>query len=185
MKLKGSIIFDGASGKFGNIVFRQVNGKTFISKRPAKPGKISPAQQKQRERFSEAAAYAREQIRDQATRDEYARGINDHKHSAYAVAVTDFMTAPKIHEVDIRAYRGRSGNLIRIKATDDFKVTAVEVKIINAAGAQVECGPAWQQSKLQWHYNAQQANATLSGTRVIVTASDKPGNQATMEKLLE
>lgn len=184
-KLERNIIFTGASGKLGDIVFRQVNGKTIIAKRPRKTKVMSPAQERQRERFSQAVAYAREQTSDPATRDEYARGINDCKPSAYNVAFADFMTAPKIHEVDTRAYAGKRGNPIRIKATDDFKVISVEVKIINAAGAQVECGHAWQRSKSQWHYNAQQENPILPGTRIIVTALDKPRNEATMQKVLE
>lgn len=54
------------------------------------------------------------------------------------VAVADFFNAPNIQEIDVSAYTGQIGSVIRVRATDDFNVNDVFVHITNADGSLVE-----------------------------------------------
>ena len=101
------------------------------------------------------------------------------------VAVADFFHAPDIDEIDVTNYRGAVGDTIRIRATDDFKVKQVHVTISNADGSLVEQGDAVQQAnEIDWLYTATTANESTAGDRIVIRASDKPGNITEEEKAL-
>ena len=105
--------------------------------------------------------------------------------SEYNVAVADFMKAPDIDEIDITNYTGKVGDTIRVRAIDDFKVVQVQISIINADGTILEEGNAvLQDNGLDWIYTATQQNDNLDGDKIIVRASDKPGNITTEEEIL-
>jgi hypothetical protein len=116
-----------------------------------------------------------------ATYQEKAKGMQN----AYNVAVADFLHAPSIDEIDLTKYKGKVGDSIRVRVMDDFKVAEVQLTIYNSDGSLVEQGPALQQGNvLDWIYTAQAENATLTGDKIVVRASDKPGNIAQQEQLL-
>jgi len=70
-----------------------------------------------------------------------------------------------------------------VRATDDFRVTQVQVSIVNADGSVVEEGNAVQQANgIDWLYTATVANESLAGDKIVVRASDKPGNITTLEQ---
>jgi hypothetical protein len=177
--------FLGISGRVGDVVFRQVRGKTIIAKRPEKPRHLTRHQQIRKATFKLASEYAKEQMRNPAAKAEYSTGITDRKISAYVVAVSDFLNAPVIHAVDISRYRGVPGDTISIKATDDFKVTSVKVIITNSAGEPVEQGEAKRKNKTghRWYYKATRSHANLPGTTITVAVRDKPGN-TTLAKMV-
>ena len=101
------------------------------------------------------------------------------------MAVADFFHAPDIDEIDVTNYRGAVGDTIRIRATDDFKVKQVHVTISNADGSLVEQGDAVQQAnEIDWLYTATTANESTAGDRIVIRASDKPGNITEEEKAL-
>lgn len=62
-----------------------------------------------------------------------------------------------------------------IRATDDFEVVTVMVKIENADGSLVEEGNAINNGA-EWIYTATALNADLSGDKITITASDHPNN---------
>jgi hypothetical protein len=100
------------------------------------------------------------------------------------VAVADFFNAPDIESVDLSGYSGKAGNIIRIFVTDDFTVSSVTVSIHNADGSPVEEGYTQPSVGYEWRYTATAANETLAGDRILITASDLPGNAATGEQTL-
>jgi hypothetical protein len=105
--------------------------------------------------------------------------------NAYNIAVADFFHAPDIEEVDFSAYTGAVGNTIRVRAIDDFKVEAVTIEIYNPDGSMVESGNAIKQANgLDWVYTATALNEDLSGDRVVIKASDMPGNISEKEQNL-
>ena len=109
----------------------------------------------------------------------------DGMHSAYNVAVADFLNAPDIDEIDLTNYHGVIGDTIRVWTTDDFKVVQVRVMIANGDGSVVEQGDGVQQSNgIDWLYTATAVNESTAGDRIEVRASDKPGNIAAAEKVL-
>lgn len=187
MKQKYNRVMRGASGALGDeLVFRQRAGRTVISVPPLpQPDNPTEKQKAVRIKFEAASRYAQTAIEDADLKALYQakakRGM-----SAYNVALTDFFKAPVITRIDISNYSGSPGDTIRVLATDDFKVQAVRVSILNAAGAVVEEGAAIAASEGKdfWIYTATVANAAPAGGKVSAQASDLPGNVTTAEQLL-
>jgi hypothetical protein len=168
------------------IVFREVRGRMVVSNRPKRSGKLTPHQEMMRSRFQRAVQYAKQQMQKEQRKAEYAAAIDDRRHSAYAVALTDCMTAPKVNAVDTSHYKGIVGNPIFIRATDDFKVTDVQVTITDSNGNVIEQGNAvlLPNASDEWLYVITQTNTMFSGTRIIARAMDYPGNVGVMETVV-
>jgi hypothetical protein len=177
-KQKGNVVTHGLSGKIGDLlVFRQVAGKTVVSKVPEQPKTISDKQKEHRERFQRATFYAKSAVEAPGTKELYAdKAKRRPGKTAYHVAVADYFHAPDIRAVDLSKYTGTAGDEIRIEVSDDFAVKSVYVQINNADGSLVEEGEAVNSAGYLWIYTATQDNENLEGDRILVTASDLPGN---------
>jgi hypothetical protein len=181
---KNNVITHGLSGKIDLLVFRQRNGKTLVSKAPKEITQTSLAQEQVKQRFQQAVIYAKAAIANATTKEAYDSKA-EAGQSAYNVAIADFFNAPDIQAIDVSAYTGAVGSKIGIKVTDDFKVEQVYVQIVNADGTLVEQGNAVADANgLDWLYTATINNASLTGDKIIVTATDKPGNDTNLEKTL-
>ena len=177
-KVAKNLVLYGASGKLGDmLVIKQRAGKTILSVAPGEStAEPSEAQKVQRARFQQAVIYAKAQMADPDSKAAYAEKAAGGK-TAYNVAVADFFSAPDIDEIDLGSYTGAVGDTIRVRATDDFKVTQVVVTIANADGSLVEEGDAvLQPNGLDWVYTATADNPSLEGDRIVVQAIDRPGN---------
>jgi hypothetical protein len=185
-KSKNNVITYGLSGKIGDLlVFRQRDGKTIVSKIPEQSNTVSEKQTANRARFQQAAVYAKIAVEDTETKDLYAEQAKKRKGlTSYNVAVADFFNAPDIDTVDLSAYTGAVGEQIRIIVSDDFAVKSVHVQINNADGSLVEEGEAVRGAGDLWIYTATENNESLDGDRILITASDMPGNIVTEEKSL-
>ena len=183
---KNNVITHGLSGKLGDlIVFRNLNGKTYVSSAPhERTGELSEAQKKNQKRFQEAVLYGKSVFADPATKAAYQAGAPVGQN-AYNVAVADFMHAPNINEIDISGYSGKVGDQIKVNATDDFTVKEVAVGIFNEDGSEVEHGLAQLSANgVDWVYTATVNNDSLTGDKIVVQASDLPGHTTLGEKLL-
>lgn len=90
------------------------------------------------------------------------------------------MQAPDIHEIDLTHYQGRVNDTIRVRVTDNFRVTDVRLRIENADSSLAEEAPAVRQPNgLDWVFTAPVANTALVGDKITVQATDKPGNLTT------
>ncbi|MDR1551916.1 MAG: hypothetical protein LBS69_00415 [Prevotellaceae bacterium] len=177
-KQKGNVVTYGLSGKIGDLlIFRQRDGKTIVSKIPEQPKTASEKQSQQRKRFQQATIYARAAVAGSQTKELYdAAAKKKQGITAYNVAVADFFNAPNIEIVDLSAYTGAVGDEIRIIVTDDFAVKSVHVQINNVDGTLVEAGYATGNAGNIWIYAATQNNESLNGDKIVITASDLPGN---------
>lgn len=187
-KIINNPLLKGASGMLGGaVVFRLVRGNLIMAKRPAKPRVLTDHQRNAKAKFLRGVEYARKQLADPVTRAEYAAGITDRKFSAFLVALTDSLTAPRIDQVNISQYGGAKGDKIAIRATDDFKVTSVHVTISDNAGVVVEQGEAVLAPGAidEWYYTATTFNTSIGGAKIKIAAYDKPGNVAVSEKIIE
>ncbi|WP_343700927.1 hypothetical protein [Chitinophaga sp.] len=183
---KNNAITFGASGTFAQqMVIRQQGGKTVLCKRPVKgKSKYPEKEQQMRDRFLEASLYARAAISHEPTRLAY-QAAADKGQSAYNMAVADFYIAPVIRSVDSTAYTGAAGSTIRVRAIDNFGVQAVSVEIQLASGETLEKGNAAADvNGLDWLYTATQPNEALAGSKLIIRASDLPGNVTVHEVTL-
>jgi hypothetical protein len=71
-KQKGNVVTHGLSGKIGDLlVFRQVDGKTVVSKIPERPKTVSDKQKEHRERFQRATFYAKSAVDAPETKELY------------------------------------------------------------------------------------------------------------------
>ncbi|MDR1887285.1 MAG: hypothetical protein LBQ70_05150 [Prevotellaceae bacterium] len=187
-KQKGNVVTHGLSGKIGDLlVFRQVDGKTVVSKIPEQSKTVSENQKKTRKRFQQAAIYAKAATaKSSESKEIYDAAAKKKKSIPYRVAVADFFNAPDIHHVDVSHYTGAPGDVIRIEVSDDTAVKSVKVTIINADGSLVEEGDAQVDvSGYVWKYTAVQTNDSLEGDKIVITASDFPENITREEQILE
>jgi len=183
---RNNVITHGLSGKLGDLlVFRTLNGKTYVSSTPRKrTGEPSEAQKKHQKEFQEAIFYGKGAVADPETKAAYQAGAEPGKN-AYIVAVADFMHAPDIDVIDVSAYGGKAGDKIKVRATDDFKVKEVAVGIFNEDGSEVEHGLAELSANgIDWIYTATAINDSLTGDKIVVQASDLPGHTTLGEKVL-
>jgi hypothetical protein len=177
------------SGMLGEVLaVRKVNGSVVIKNRPKRKvvADPSPAQAAAQERLTEAAKWAKQQMKKADVKALYATGIAGKKKSAFLVALTDYVTSPKVSAIDASLYKGAIGDPITAKATDDFAVTQVVFTITDATGKLLESGQAKQDAdkSFQWNYVATVANPTVTGTKISVTAIDRPGNKGSLDSLL-
>lgn len=168
----------GLSGKIGDLlVFRQRSGQTIVSKTPTVGNKVTEAQQAHRRRFQQAVFYGKAAMATPELSEQYGTVAHKKKRTVFNIAVADFLRAPDIEQIDFSAYTGQTGDVIRIRVTDDFAVKSVHVRIANADGSLVEEGAAVPDAAAyEWTYTATQDNKSLDGDRITVLASDRPGN---------
>lgn len=175
-KVRNNIFVRGLSGSVGDqfVVKQDKNGRTIISNVPTfnENRTFSESQLGQQEKFREAVEYAKEAKSQQV----YVDKAEDSSRTPYNVAMADFFHAPEILELDVTAWHGEAGQVIRIKAMDDVQVTQVNVVITDSAGAVLEQGAAAQSDNRWWNYTTTAAAA--GDPRVVVTARDLPGNLA-------
>lgn len=97
-KVKRNNFTEGLSGKFGNIVFRQMkDGRTIVASAPDFTDRIrSEAQLATQSRFKQAVAYARVASR---TNPIYAQRAAGTTKNAYNLALADWYNPPVIHSV--------------------------------------------------------------------------------------
>lgn len=177
-KVGKNIVTTGFRGKLGDlIVFRRRGGKTIVASAPEKTAhELTDAQKKHRHQFQNAILYGKSVVADPIRNAAY-KGEAKEGQSAFNVAVADFLNAPSFDEIDLSKYSGQPGSIIKIQVTDDFKVVEVQVEIFNGDGVLVESGAAAQQeNSLDWIYTATQTNGSLDGDKIVIKASDVPGN---------
>ena len=177
----------GTRGRLGKIaVFKEVRGKTVTSNMPKEFKSNSPKQVVVKKTFSKASYYAKRQQQKPEVKALYQTGINAKKHSAYVVAMSDYLKAPEIEPVNKLGYTGAIGQQILIEATDDFNVTKVSVVIQDAAGAEIERGDATSNIDVlfQWVYTTTAVNPALAGSKIMVTAVDVAGNMTVRTETL-
>ncbi|MEJ1237918.1 hypothetical protein WBG78_07315 [Chryseolinea sp. T2] len=184
-KIGNNPILQKVSGKLGNtIVFRQGPTGPIMANVPKKATSVHEKQIVVRERFLDAVQYANRQMLKDDVKAMYATGISKKKPSAYQVAVSDYLGAPKIKQIEADAYRGDPGKTIYVYASDDFRVASVAVVITSAAGEEIERGEAVLSTDLRdvWIYTTTASVSAFAGTVVSATAKDIPGN-ATLRTL--
>ncbi len=176
-KLKGSI------GK--ELVFREWEGKTVVAKSPkARTGAPTAAQEKTQEHFLLAALYAKFIMNDPDMVAGYAAALRP-RQNVYSRALEDFINAPVVTNISLRAYTGAAGDSIIIRAKDDFRVVNVQVEIYSPDGNLLEKGECIQNKNgVDFTYTAKLANPALAGSTVKAIAFDVPGNEGALELVL-
>src|SRR5260221_635877 len=104
--------FKGITSKDGKELIIRGSLLEMILPEPSPRKKPSPLQRESNERFRAASQYASKQINDPESKAEYEAGIRPNKHTAYNVALTDYLNPPKIVYINTKKYSGKVGDLI-------------------------------------------------------------------------
>ena len=169
-------------GKVGNLVYKMRYGSIYASRKPAAGTRhFNDAQRAVQRRFRAATDYGKALLADPVARSPYDVIARAKRKPVLSVMVADFLNAPVIDEIDLVGYDGQAGSTIRIRATDDFEVSLVEVLIYSASGERIEGGPATLRSGNSpcWVYKATTSVPPGTRVRVEATARDRPGNRTT------
>lgn len=186
-RIKNNPLVQGASGNVGKkFVYRKRGKDTFITLMPEINENAKPTQQQEkvREQFQAASGYATSVIADAKLKAQYQKKAKAKSGvTAYNIAFRDFLKAPVVKKTDTTKYTGSPGSPVVITATDDFRVVEVAVSIKTAAGVLVEEGNAMlnPMNRDEWIYTATQNNAALTGSVILATAKDLPGNKGTLQ----
>ena len=167
-------IMEQIRGHVGNLVFKRYGTRVIIATKADREG-IAPtlAQEAQRDRFYQAVQYAKAAMADPATRILYEDGAKAKGIPAFSFAVSDYLNAPEVTEVDISNYAGATGDKITFHATDNFGLVSAHLTITKADGTVIESGNA---SEISPHSGAWSYTATKTippGTKVQVLAAVK------------
>ena len=164
------------SGKIDNWVYRKYGDGVIITRPPEFSGPPSPAQLGVRERFRLAAAYAKEILADPVRLAPYAAAAARARMvSVFAFVMGDFLKPPAVDAIDLAGYHGNVGDLIKVSASDGFKVAAVHVVLRDAAGVIQEEGPATLTDG-RWTYAATTWVTAGETVTIEATATDVPGH---------
>ena len=169
------------SGRVGDIVLRNYGGKSVMAKRPDCSKVVkSPAQLANQNKFAKAVHYSKAVKNDPQRSEDYSEKKKKNKYKdVYHAAMSDCMTKPKVQKVDLVSYRGQTGNVIRIRAWDKFRVETVNVMILNNKGQLIEKGTAVAKifsGNREWDYTATVENVDYKSCRILVRVKDRPGN---------
>lgn len=185
--IKLNALVEKASGRVGsNLVLRTRGKRTILATKGDAPKEISEKQKLVRERFRLAAMYAKAALKNPETKTAYEDLVKDQEFmSAFTAAVKDYLKPPQIAAVTLDGYTGQPGSFIQISPSDDFKVIGVTVKITAPDGTVIESGNAVVEDGAgEFKYIATQVNAALPGTKITITATDRPGNGTIEERTL-
>ena len=185
-KVGKNVLTRGLSGKLGNqVVFRNNGESTIISTAPGKRTRpLSEVQQLHVQLFREAVIYAKSVIADDAKKAVYEAAVKNGK-SAFNLAIADFMKPPVISEMDNSNYTGQTGGKIRVRATDNFRITEINVTIFDPENMIVESGAATPQDNgLDYIYVATHVNNAMTGGRIVSKATDLPRHEVQMSQML-
>src|SRR3954471_23802394 len=108
------LLFFGMRGRIGEVVFRQLNGRTYTSRRPRR---YRPAFDESLvdtvDSVTAAAAYARRALRDPKAKALYL-ALATPALGARKIAQRDFLTAPIVHKIALGLFDGLAGDEIII-----------------------------------------------------------------------
>ncbi len=169
------------------LTVRKMKHRVVIKNRPKmKMGPPTAAQESVQVKFLKATKYASRQNEVPEFRALYAAGITREKRSTYLVALSDYLKAPKVDEIKVIGYKGAIGDVITIEAHDDFRVERIHVAITERDGNILEEGEAIADAidPNLWRYAATVANPRVTGSTIVATAYDRPGNEGFLEKML-
>ena len=166
----------------GDFVFKTQEGRNIVA---AKPDHVNqpntPAQQQQREQFSQGARYAKGVLADAQALAPYAAKAREVHKPAFALALGDYLTPPVVDEIDLNGYHKHVGDAILVRAHDDIEVTGVRVSIVDNAQAPVESGTAtFDPAVNAWRYVATVDASAKPGVTVTANALDHPGHAGTL-----
>ena len=180
-KVKLNPVVEQIRGGIGDLIFKRYEGEVIVVRKADMTDREwSEAQLAKREQFRQAALYGKLVMADPVTKARYVEAAKAQGQPVFSLTVADFFNAPSVDEVDLSAYTGKVGDVIVIRASDDFEVKDVSVVLTKGDGSPVESGVATETPVRsgRWVYTATVEMAAGTPVRIAVTAIDRPGHRA-------
>jgi len=173
--VKNNRVTKRLSGKFGDIMFKQIGNKTYAFPTPQRPKKESEKQRSNRDKFKEATQFAHAAMENEEKKAHYKKLAKKLKlPNAYTAAITDYMRKPEISGVDTKRYNGKPGGEIGIIAEKKgIKVERVNVIISSPNNDVIEYGTAHRNTINGWGYQSRLITPSpYTSYRIMITATD-------------
>jgi hypothetical protein len=170
---------NGYRGSIGKLVFRKYKGRTIVARKVLSSKPPTQPQLYQREQFKEASAFARTVKANPALLAFYEPIAQERDIPVRAVAMADYLNKPAIKWIDLANYKGRIGDVIEIRATDDIGMADLNVKIVAQDGAPIENGKALEEGERsgKWIYTAAAQVAIGTDVFIELRGVDHAGNK--------
>lgn len=180
-KVRLNPVLEAIRGKVGDLVFKEYKHMDIVSRMPDRTGVVATANQlAQQNQFRLAVLYGKAVMADPESKEIYDGAGARKGLSAFAVSVGDFLNPPVVEEIDLSAYTGQIGQVIRVTARDDVQIEGVTVAILDQGGDVLEQGVAvWTAASATWAYTTTTALSQGQSVSIEVSATDRPGNEAT------
>ena len=95
-KAENNVLFNGISGKYGNVILKNYSYGTVISKIPDRSKVVlSVKQKKANSVFKEAVAYAKSVLADPKLQKQYKTKLKKKGSSLYHIALSDYLKKSK------------------------------------------------------------------------------------------
>jgi hypothetical protein len=176
-KAKLSPVFDEVRGAYGDLVFKEVKGKTIWAHKPNQKDGPNTAQVAFTKRALRAREYAKLVEKDPALLVLYQEAAEKTGITVNRLATFDFQHKPVVVEINPIDYNGKIGDPIRFVATDDFGVVRAIVTLSDAdEGTLIEKGEAVLpfEGTAYWKYTATKAVPAGTTVSIRVEAFDRP-----------
>ena len=169
----------GLRGALGaqHVVHQTASGKTIVTTRPEFDENLTYTERQpmQQAAVRDAAMYASLA----ETQEVYINKAAKSGSTAYAVAVADWYSSPRVLAIDIDRWTGNPGETIRVKARDAVMVASVMLVIRDPQGEVLEMGAAVlsEAGSPWWIYTTQSLVSLQPFPTVQAIAFDLPGNR--------
>ncbi len=181
-KVQFNQFINGLSGRVGDLIFYQADGQNLSRTAPKVVPDRTEKQEANSSRFQAAQNYAKTALADPALKAAYKALCRGHQNPRN-LAIRDAMRPPVIEWMNLDEYGGQPGQVIRVKATDDFRVVEVQMTLRGPQGEVVEEGPAeFKADTDEWWYTATVAVPPGQSVSVTAVAKDTPGNTAECQR---
>jgi hypothetical protein len=176
--VKDNILLQLVRGSLGGqITIYERNGQIIMAKKRGRSKKKPTQKQLEaRYRMQAAAAYAKEILKDPELK-AYYKSKAGPGQNAYNMAIKDAYNSPEVQQIQVE------DTTVVVRVKDEFRVAEVDVRVLDAAGVQLERGKAvLGRNGVDWYYKAAGLQA---GGMVVVGAVDLAGNETVRQLRLE
>ena len=181
-KVKFNKVVDSLSGRISGLIFYQADGQNLSRRMPEVTAKRTGKQKANSDRFQAAQRYAATALADPLLKAAYKAACRGHQNPRN-LAIRDAMRPPVVEGVNLDGYTGKLGEIIQVKATDDFRVVEVKVTVRGTGGELIEEGMAELSSADgEWRYTTRTEVASGQSVSVMAVARDNPGNTAECQR---
>jgi hypothetical protein len=177
-KVKFNKLVDSLSGRVGNMIFYEADGQNLSRTVPDVTAERTEKQKANSGRFLAAQKYAAAALADPMLKAAYKAACRGHQNPRN-LAIRDAMRSPVVESIDLDGYAGKAGQIIVVKATDDFRVVEVKVSLRGPTGELLEEGMAELRSDDgEWGYVTKSEVPSGQSVSVGAVGKDNPGNTA-------